>query len=210
MMRRSERRTDRAEDIRAIVGDVIRSAVAAAGADGVVVLDDWTPEGELAYEWLVTALSEERVWRGSALASNVQGMAPAEAQLLGIWRFTRDGSALVAHPACRTALLLGGPLPRADLFPLGDLSAGQVVALAGDWSPPPELESILARAGRDALDGALARLLDGRESLPSAFGGLGEDAALVAALYERGRYHRLRPRVVPKLSARTLGVDLFD
>jgi hypothetical protein len=202
--------SDRAAAIRAVVGDVIRAAVSAAGADGVVALEDWTPEGELVYEWLVSALGETRVWRGSALASNVHGVDAEEAQLLGTWRFARQGTVLLAHPACRTALLLGGQLPRADLFPLGDLSAVQVQTLAGGWSVPADLAGIVERVGVARLDEALARLLDGREPAHGALAALGADAGAVGALYERGRYYRLRPRLVPKLSARTLGVDLFD
>jgi hypothetical protein len=205
---------DRAAAIRSIVGDVIGEAVRVSGAAGVAVLDDWTPEGELAYEWLVAALGETRVWRGASLASNVQGGTPdrAGAQMLGVWRFARDRHGLIAHPSSKTALLLGGPLPYADLFPLGDLYASQVARLAGGWSVPDELAGVVSGAGGlDLLDAALARLIEAREPAATALAGLtGDSAAEVMRLYERGRYHRLRPRLVPKLSARTLGVDLFD
>lgn len=197
--------------IRSVVGGVIAEAMRLAGAGGVAVLDDWTPEGELAYEWLVESLGEARVWRGAALASNVHGEDRADTQMLAAWHFATDRAGLIAHPATKTALLLGGPLPRADLFPLGDLYASQVVQLAGGWSVPDELEPVLHRIGGvDVLDAALARLIDGRESPSAALAALGPSADEILGLYERGRYYRLRPGLVPKLGARTIGVDLFD
>jgi hypothetical protein len=201
----------RAAAVQAIVVGVIAEAVVSAGAQGVAVLDDWTPEGELVYEWLVEALGEARVWRGATLASNVHGENPDDAQVLAASHFARDRAGLIAHPASKTALLLGGPLPRADLFPLGDLYASQVARLAGAWSVPPELEPILRRIGGiDVLDAALARLIDGRESAEPALAALGSEAGEIARMYERGRFYRLRPRLVPRLGVRTLGVDLFD
>lgn len=197
--------------IRSVVGGVIAEALRMAGAGGVVVLDDWTPEGELAYEWLVETLGEARVWRGAALASNVHGKDRADTQMLAAWHFATDRAGLIAHPATKTALLLGGPLPRADLFPLGDLYASQVAQLAGGWSVPGELEPVLRRIGGvDVLDGALVRLIDGRETRSAALAALGQAADEILRLYERGRFYRLRPGLVPKLGARTIGVDLFD
>ncbi|HSK19217.1 MAG TPA: hypothetical protein VK912_08755 [Longimicrobiales bacterium] len=198
--------------LRSIVGDVVAEAVRAAGAGGVVVLDDWTPEGELAYEWLVAAIGEARIWRGATVASNVQGVTGADAQVLGSRRFVQEHSGLTAHPCSKTALLLGGRPPQADLFPLGDLYASQVARLAGGWSVPEDLRGLVASAGGiDMLDAALARLIDGREPAEAALDSLaGDVAGEVLRLYERGRYYRLRPRLVPKLGARTLGVDLFD
>src|SRR5690606_37456589 len=152
--------------IRSVVCDVIAEALGEAGAAGLVVLDDWTPEGELIYEWLVGAIGEARVWRGASVASNLHGAVPADAQLLGALRAARERAGLIAHPASKTTLLLGGPLPRADLFPFGDLYASQVVELAGGWSMPDELEPVIRRAGGiEAVDAALCRLIEGREPI---------------------------------------------
>jgi hypothetical protein len=201
---------ERAADLRRIVGGVVAQAVADAAAGGVLVLEDWTPEGELVYEWLVAELGEERVWRAASLASNVHGL-DADANLIEAWRAARSRSALLAHPATKTALLLGGAWPRADLFPLGDLYASQVSELAEGWTVPADLAELVAGSGVVALDGALARLVDGREAPDRALAGLDGGAAdQLIRLYERGRYFRLRPRLVPKLGARTAGVDLFD
>lgn len=198
--------SDTARNAARIVRTVCAAAVRDADSAGIVVLDDWTPEGELVYEWLVAELSEDRVWRAASLAPNLNGEQDAAAL-----RFAFGRGALVAHPANRTALLLGGRLPWADLFPLGDVPAGRIEALAGRWSGPPALETLAGRVGLAAIDAALERMLDARMAPAAALAALGDDVARqVLAMYERGRYYRLRPRVVPKLGARTLGIDLFD
>ena len=197
-----------------IVRAVIAAAVRDAAAGGVVVLEDWTPEGELVYEWLVAELGEERVWRAASLASNVQhgGADAMDAQRLAAWRMAREQAALIAHPANKTVLLLGGRVPWADVYPLGDLWASQVEALARRWSGPEVVEAVAAAAGGlAALDAALARMIDARELATDALASLPAPAAQqLVMLYERGRYFRLRARLVPKLGARTLGIDLFD
>jgi hypothetical protein len=201
----------RADAIRSIIGDVVVAAVDAAQAGGVIVLRDWTPEGELAYEWLVAALGEARVWRGASLASNVHVPDREDAQILAAWRFSREHGALIADPSSKTALLLGGSLPPADLFPLGDLYASQVAVLAGGWSVPDRLRPIIEQIGAAALDESLMRLVEAREAPDLAFAGIDRTVAdELTTLYERGRSGRLRRWLVPKLTARTLGIDLFD
>jgi hypothetical protein len=175
-----------------VVRGVIAAAVRESGADGVVVLEDWTPEGELVYEWLVRELGEAAVWRGAADVHGEQ--------------------VLTAHPLNRTALLLGGAPPRADLLPLGDVYASQVQVMASGWSAPAEVEAVATAAGGVAtLDAALSRWIDDRRDAESALDALGADVArTVLRLYTRGRFFRLRPRLVPKLGPRTLGIDLWD
>ena len=196
-----------------VVRGVVAAAVRDSAAAGVVVLDDWTAEGELLHEWLVRELSDARVWRVASLASNVQGVpAGADAQAVATARAARETGALLAHPANRTALLLGGALPRADLLPFGDVTATQMEMLAGAWTVPAEVEQVaMAAGGMRVLDAALARWVDERWHADEALAELDEGVARrIYELYERGRYWRLRPRLVPKLGARTLGVDLFD
>jgi hypothetical protein len=196
---------DAAARVERVVRGVCAAAVAETGASGIIVLEDWTPEGELVYEWLVRELGESRVWRAASLASNVQGLSPGEAQELGARRAAAADDALLAHPANRTALLLGGRLPAADLFPLGDAWASQVEELAGRWSAEPAVEALAgAFGGVAAMDDALRRAVEGGEP------GDTPQAAELARLYGRGRWWRLRGRVVPKLGARTIGIDLFD
>lgn len=203
----------RAARIRRIVCDVVAAAVRDAGAGGIVVLDDWTPEGGLVHDWLTAALGSDRVWRVSALAANIQTpMDPAEARVVAAWRAVRERAALVAHPLNRTALLLGGAPPMADLLPLGDLYASQVEALTGDWSAPDDVAAAVAAAGGPAaLDAALQHWLDTRMDAATALAPLGPELARqVAGLNARGRHFRLRPRLVPKLGTRTVGIDLWD
>jgi hypothetical protein len=224
-----------------VVRRVCSAAVRDTAAAGIIVLDDWSPEGELVYEWLVREFGEERVWRAASVASNLHapeagGARSARAvpgtgdrgdrggrdtrelpdsrdvEAVAALRAAREQGALVAHPVNRTALLLGGRPPWADLLPLGDVWASQVERLTGRWSAPANVEACVAAAGGvGALDEALSRLLDRREAERDAVRDLPEEAAAeVLRLYARGRPFRLRPRVVPKLSARTLGIDLFD
>jgi hypothetical protein len=196
-----------------VVSGVVGAAVLEAAATGVTVLADWTPEGELLYEWLVRELGEGRVWRAASLASNVhQGAAePAAGRAVTPTgpQLSADG-ALTAHPLNKTALLLGGRVPHADLLPLGDLWASQVERLTGRWSAPAEVEAAAAAAGGiQELDSALRRMVEDRCEIGDL--GIGRSAAgQLVELYERGRFYRLRPRLVPKLTARTLGIDLFD
>lgn len=197
------------ERVERVVRAVCAAAVREADASGVVVLDDWTPEGELVYEWLVRELGESRVWRAASLAANLHGLDSSEAQVVAAWRKAAAG-ALVVHPGNRTALLLGGRLPRADLLPLGDVRASQVERLMGRWSAAPEVEAVARAAGGAAeLDRVLDDLIDGRAGAASA-GPSPAVAEQIVQLYERGRHSRTRPRIVPKIAARTIGIDLFD
>lgn len=196
--------------VRGVCAAAVRTG-GAGGAGGIVVLDDWTPEGELVYEWLVRELGEARVWRAASLAANVQGLNAAEAQQVGAWRKAATG-ALVAHPANRTALLLGGRLPRADLLPLGDVRAAQVESFTGRWSAAPEVEALaVALGGAAALDRAVDSLIGGwHDGIPGGAVSHAAVAEQIVQLYERGRQSRMRPRVVPKIAAHTIGIDLFD
>jgi hypothetical protein len=118
--------------------------------------------------------------------------------------------ALPAHPANKTALLLGGELPPEPLLPLGDLWATDVLALCGGWSASPEVETLATEAGGiEALDGALRRLIDGRgasalDALPA------KAAARVRAMLAAGSAGRRYPHVVPKLGGQTLFADLYE
>jgi hypothetical protein len=200
--------TEAGSRVARVVSGVVSAAVVESAATGVTVLDDWTPEGELLYEWLVRELGEGRVWRAASLASNVHRAASDAAVHAGMRR-SADG-ALTAHPVNKTALLLGGRVPHADLLPLGDLWASQVERLTGRWSAPPDVEAAAAAAGGvEELDAALRRMVDERGEIAEVgFGGAAAEQLL--EMYERGRFFRLRPRLVPKLTARTLGIDLFD
>ena len=136
--------------------------------------------------------------------------APRAAEELRRMRARLVADAVPAHPASKTVLLLGGELPPEPLLPLGDLWAAEVAELAGGWSAPPSVARIAEAAGGiEALDAALAAYFDRRD--PRGLHALAPEARrAVAAALAAGRASRRWPRTVPKLGARTLGVDLFE
>jgi hypothetical protein len=180
-----------AQRVRRVVTGVCAAAVADSGASGIVVMAADSPEGALLADWLEDAAAGWQVWQGSSATA---------------------GDALVAYPACKTALLLAGRLPHCDLLPLGDLWASQIVALGGGWSADGALQDVVAAAGGvAALDGALQRLVEARMPAGEALRELPAGAAgEVERLWEAGRWWRRHTGLVPKLTSRTLGIDLFD
>jgi hypothetical protein len=209
--------TDGARRIAEVIGAVARQALADRGRTRIALLDDGSPEAELATRILVDQLGEERVATVSVNEDHVRWVAGdlgvdrrrAEEEVHRLLARLMD-DALPAHPANKTALLLGGELPPEPLLPLGDLWATDVLALAGGWSAPPEVLALAEEAGGiQALDGVLRRLVDGRD--PSALD------ALPPAVMERvrgmlaaGSASRRHPQIVPKLGGRTLFADLYE
>jgi hypothetical protein len=180
-----------AQRVRRVVTRVCAVALAETGAAGIAMLDPDSPEGSLLSEWLLAAgIATHPLPTGSAGTSDD----------------------LVAHPACKTSLLLSGRLPLCDLLPLGDLWASQIAALGGGWSATSRLQEIASGAGgMAALDRALQRLVEGRMPAAEALQDLpAETAREVQRLFESGRWSRRHNRLVPKLTGRTLGIDLFD
>ncbi|MBI4410337.1 MAG: hypothetical protein HY561_11555 [Gemmatimonadetes bacterium] len=195
-----------------------------AGARAILVLDDGSPEARLALEWCRSALEE--VWavpppRGAELEALraateaaaaltaervVQEGQRARARLLAI-----EKRALLAHPANKTVLLLSGTVPPEPLLPLGDLYASQIARFAGGWSGPPAVRALAERAGGiDALDGALARLIDEGWSEQEALAPLPSPARReLLTLLAAGRFARARAGLIPKLGAGTIGIDFF-
>lgn len=211
--------------VAAVVAGVVRQAVEDAGAAGVVVLDDGSAEARLAAEWCSAALGPERVFRSAPPSAGVVEAVLAAAD--GAARPIRDASAevhrllgrlsalernaLLAHPANKTALLLGVAVPPEPLLPLGDLYASEVERLAGSWSAPSEVVALAdAAGGIGPLDAALAELVDRRRPPEAALATLppAVRTAVLGAL-ERGRFARRRIGLVPKLTSRTLGVDFL-
>jgi hypothetical protein len=201
-----------------IVGAVARQALADRGAARIALLDDEGPEAELAARLLAAAVGADRVVRVTAEEGDVEPLlhlAPAgnaertRAEVRRM-RARLAADAISANPANKTALLLGGELPPEPLLPLGDMWATEVAELAGRWSAPPEVQRIAALAGGiEALDAALRAWADGRDA--SALDRLPAEAGdAVARALDAGRASRLHPRIVPKISTRTLTIDLFE
>src|SRR5690606_11356108 len=157
--------------VASVVGEVVRETVRAAGATGVVLLDDGSPEAGLCAAWCAAALGETA---GRPFTGSRYELEEAHRFLARLEAASRN--ALVANPINKTALLLGGAVPPEPLLPLGDLYASQVQALAGGWSGPEEVRRLADEAGGvDALDQALVALLeerrlerDDRSETPSA------------------------------------------
>ena len=203
-----------------IVGAVARQALADRGLARVALLDDGGPEARLAARRLADALGEDAVVAVRADAGEVESLlrhpVPGEdgaeraAEELRRLRARLVPDALAAHPANKTALLLGGEIPPEPLLPLGDLWAGEAAELAGGWSAPvPVRRMAEAAGGIEALDAALRAWTDRRD--PAGLDTLAPAVAgAVRAALAAGRASRITPRVVPKLGSRTLYVDLFE
>lgn len=209
----------RAERIAEAIGAVARQCLADHGRGRIALLDDGSPEAELAAGILTAELGPDALVRVTAEGADVEPLlhfaAPGspldrvrdEARRMGA-RLLED--ALAAHPANKTELLLGAPLPPEPLLPLGDLYASEVAELGGGWSASPEVRALAEAAGGIAeLDAALRRWLEGRD--PAALDALPTEAAdQVKRRFRAGRAARLSPRTVPKLGTRTLGLDLLE
>jgi hypothetical protein len=209
----------RAARIGEIVCAVARQCMADRGARLVALLDDASPEAELAALMLERALGAEAVLRVTLEDSELEpllhlaGPGSPAARVQDEARRMKarlvDG-AVTAHPANRTELLLGPHLPPETLLPLGDLYASEVAELAGGWSASPEVRALAAAAGGiEPLDAALRRWLEARD--PNGLDELPvEVAKRVQRHFRAGRAARLAPRVIPKMGTRTIGVDLLE
>jgi hypothetical protein len=204
------------------VGRVIGQAVQDAGCAGIVVLDSASPEGGLARAWAAHALGGDRVWTVDASTLCDEGIDPVllnsgdalpedeRERAAGRLLATRL-RALLAHPANKTALLLAPDPPPEPFLPLGDLFASQVAMLAGAWSAPQHVRDLAQSAGGiDALDRTLEEMFDRRLSPERATAALPASARQrLLDLVEASRFRRRRMGLVPKLGARTIGIDLF-
>jgi hypothetical protein len=193
--------------VAAVVGAVAAQALRERGARRVALLDDGGAEAALAARILEGELGSAGVVRVRGRAGGAPHRAAEERRR---YRARLLEDALPAHPASKTALLLGGELPPEPLLPLGDLWASEVLALQGGWSAPPEVAALAAAAGgSEALDDALRRRFDRRD--PAGLDALPAAAAAEARrLLAAGAPSRRWPRLVPRLGARTLAADLFE
>jgi hypothetical protein len=178
-----------------IVAGVLAEAVRTTKSNGLLIVDDGSPETKLLLCWCKTHLAG-------------QFSAAEEAVLAEKARAERR---LTARATNKTALLLAQDFPRERVLPLGDLYATQVGELAGDFSLPADVQGISdAAGGIEALDGALEAHFGGwlpaqeaADRLPAAARGPFLEAV------QAGRFSRERAGLVPKLSTRTIGIDLF-
>lgn len=172
---------DRRERVMAVIAGVLHQALDHSGATGIR-LDGTSPQSDFCRECCRRAGAE----------------APGT-------------DALLAHAANKTALLLSRDRPRADLLPLGDLYAGQVAELAGGYDLPADAAALVeAAGGLERAEHALQRWLEQRQPPEIALAELPEPVrGPFLEAVRGGRFWREHCGLVPKLSARTIGIDLF-
>ena len=194
----------RAGRIARVICGVLDAALNASGKQGLVVLDDGSPEAALLIHWCGEYLTSP-FW-------SAEGQPDALDDLrIRALHLATEKLALMAWPANKTALLLGSPKPAEPLLPLGDLYATQIRELGHGCSVPADVQAIADSAGGlDAVDEALqliyegwARAEIGAARLPDAARGPFLEAV------RAGHFWRQRPGLVPKLGPRTIGIDLF-
>lgn len=188
-----------------VLGGVVLQALGDARATGIVLLAGDTPEARLAERLLRPALGS----RLAVLAGD--GTTPADVLRAAARAAETRSDALLAHPVNKTAALLGGA-PPVPLLPLADLWGTQVQELADGCSLPERVQSIAdAAGGLEPLDRALQLWVDRRHPVEQALAELPAPVrGTILALWEDTCFARRRIGLVPKLGARTLGVDLFD
>jgi hypothetical protein len=202
--------SERAPRIAALVAAVVQQTLAATGREAVVILDDWSPEASLAADWCALAIGEANVVRAT-LDGLDPGLVPEEVLRGHARALARQRNALTAHAANKTTLLLTRDFPPEPLLPLGDLYASQVATLAGGWSGPAWVRSLARSAGGiEAIDHALMLHCEGWNRADEAAAHLPEEARgpFLEAL-RAGRFWREHAGLIPKLSGRTIGIDLF-
>jgi hypothetical protein len=196
--------------IAALVGAVVRHALVSTGREAVVILDDWSPEASLVAEWCALALGEAKVV-SATLDGLDPGIAPDEALRSHARVLARQRNALTVNAANKTTLLLTPDFPPEPLLPLGDLYASQIAELAGGWSAPARVRSLARSAGGiEVLDRALQQHFEGWKPAQEAAQPLPEEAR--GPFLEgigAGRFWREHAGLIPKLSGRTIGIDLF-
>ncbi len=205
-----------------VVVAVVAEAIREAGAHGVVVASSPRPETALLERWFAAAAITVRTPDAEVVRAVA---APLEASLGGdaatsgagsneearraAARVIADREGLIPVSAAnKTELIWADRLPPEPLLPLGDLYASQIHALAGACTTPTPLVGLEPDRLR-AVDEAIAHVVEDGVRPDVAFAELPSelrDAAFSAI--HRSAWTRARPPVVPKLSRRTLGMDL--
>ena len=119
------------------------------------------------------------------------------------------GGGLRVDASNKTALLLG-EVPPADVLPFGDLYHSHLVALIGPFEPASPVRELAALCGgTETLDRVLQRFFDERMPWERAAADLSAEArGDLRDRLDAARFKRIRVGLVPKLGARTLGIDL--
>jgi hypothetical protein len=162
-----------------VVRNVVTQAMRDAGCASLMLQGDPSPQSELIERWCGTSFADA---------------APG----------------LRVSPANKTELLLGGVEQRCDVTPLGDLYASEVAQFAGGFVIGKRASELVEVAGGiEMLDGCLRKLLDERRNPDAAFAAMPHLRGRVLQCLEQSRFRRGGAGIVPKLGARTIGIDLF-
>lgn len=205
-----------------VVVAVVAEAIREADAHGVVLASSPRPETALLERWFTAAaitvkIPDAEVVRAVAdtLEASLGGDASEavarsnEEAHRAVARVIANREELIPVSAAnKTELIWAERLPPEPLLPLGDLYASQIHALAGACTAPPPLVDIEPDRLR-AVDKAIAQVVEDGVRPDVAFVELPSelrDAAFSAM--HRSAWKGILPPVVPKLSRRTLGVDL--
>ncbi len=134
----------------------------------------------------------------------------AQSALIEEWCALRfSGHGLATSAANKTELLLGAAAPAA-VTPLGDLYASEVAVFCGRYELSPTVRELAEAAGGiELLDAALRKLLDERHDPDAAFRYIPALREPVLRRLQQTRFRRAQSGIVPKLGARTIGIDLF-
>jgi hypothetical protein len=186
------------------------------GRHHFALLDDGSPEAELTATLLdrldgvvVRVAADTRQLESVLHAAGKQDPdhpARREAHRLLV-RLVPDS--IPCSPLTKTDLLVAG-LPPEPFCPLGDLYASEVMLLCGGWSGSHPVRELASSAGGiDRLDEALRAYFDDRDlrAFDRLAGGAREELKKALAAGSAARSHA---RVIPKLSTRTIGIDLFE
>ena len=170
-----------------------------------------TPEARIAF--IVRGVVQQAMRDAGAKHVKLAGCEQRQKELVLQWcdvAQTEDAGALIVLSAAnKTELLLGQP-PRADVYPLGDLYASDIEDLAGSYEIGGAVKRLAdAAGGVRALDRALRSLLEERREPNQAFAHIPQVRDDVLEQLQNSRFRRLHIGVVPKIGARTLGIDLF-
>jgi hypothetical protein len=151
--------------------------------------------------------------RDSGRASlRLLGEPGPESELIERWcgtRFSREAASLTVSSASKTVLLLAGLEQPVDLLPLGDLFATEVQRFCRARPSGSVAEIANAAGGLEIVDDCLRKLLDERRDPDAAFAAVPHLREPVLRRLQQTRFRRARAGIIPKLGARTIGIDLF-
>jgi hypothetical protein len=168
-----------------------------------------TAEARAAF--VVRGVVRQALADAGADALTLRGPPSAASTLIERWcgvPFADAGGALTVSSACKTELLLAPDPLSADLYPLGDLYARDLLAFGVGIDVAEVQDLAEAAGGIEQLDGALHKLLDERRAVDAAFADLPHIRDAVMTRLQKTRLGRARLGIVPKLGARTIGIDL--